>query len=157
MKFLARLALASALNRRWTLGLTLAAVALSVALLLGVERLREGARTGFVQSVSGTDLIVGPRTGGVQLLLYSVFRIGNATNNISWASVQVLGQHPAVAWTIPVSLGDSHRSFPVLGTTEAYFTHFRHGDYRPLRLALGKPVAGRFEVVLGSEGAEARG
>ncbi len=157
MKFLARLALASALNRRWTLGLTLAAVALSVALLLGVERLREGARTGFVQSVSGTDLIVGPRTGGVQLLLYSVFRIGNATNNISWASVQVLGQHPAVAWTIPVSLGDSHRSFPVLGTTEAYFTHFRHGDYRPLRLAQGKPFAGLFEVVLGSEVAQALG
>ena len=157
MSFLARLALASALNRRWTLGLTLAAVALSVALLLGVERLREGARTGFVQSVSGTDLIVGPRTGGVQLLLYSVFRIGNATNNISWVSAQVLGQHPAVAWTIPVSLGDTHRSFPVLGTTEAYFTHFRHGDQRALSLAQGRPFAGLFEVVLGSEVAQGLG
>lgn len=157
MKFLARLALASAWNRRWTLGLTLAAVALSVALLLGVERTRIAARTGFVQSVAGTDLIVGPRTGGVQLLLYSVFRVGNATNNISAASADVLRQHPAVAWTIPLSLGDSHRSFPVLGTSADYFAHFRYGDQQPLRLQQGRACAGLFEVVLGAEVAERLG
>jgi putative ABC transport system permease protein len=157
MRFLTRLALASALNRRWTLGLSLLAVALSVALLLGVERLRHDARQSFVASVSGTDLIVGARTGGVQLLLYAVFRIGNASNNINATSASALATHPAVAWSVPISLGDSHRGFSVVGTTAAYFTHFRHGDDQPLQLAQGRAFDGLFEVVIGSEVARTLG
>ena len=155
--FLLRLAWASALNRRWTLGLTLLAVATSCALLLGVERLRHDARAGFVQSVSGTDLIVGARAGSVQLLLYSVFRIGNASNNIDWRSHQALAAHPAVAWSVPISLGDSHRGYPVLGTTGDYFTHFRHGDDQPLKFARGRAFTGLFEVVVGAEVARSLG
>ncbi len=157
MRFLSKLVIASALNRRWTLGLTVCAVALSVALLLGVERIRHDARASFVQSVSGTDLIVGPRTGGVQLLLYSVFHIGNPSNNISWQSYSVLAQHPAVAWAIPLSLGDSHRGFPVLGTNADYFRHFRYGDERALQLQEGREFAGLFDIVLGSEVAQQLG
>jgi putative ABC transport system permease protein len=157
MSALLGLAWRSALNRRWTLGLTLLAMALSVALLLGVERIRHDARAGFVQSVSGTDLIVGARTGPVQLMLYSVFRIGNATNNINWNSYTTLAQHPAVAWSIPLSLGDSHRGFAVLGTTSAYFEHFRYGDAHALEFVAGKPFADLFAAVIGSEVASALG
>jgi putative ABC transport system permease protein len=157
MSALLGLAWRSALNRRWTLGLTLLAMALSVALLLGVERIRHDARAGFVQSVSGTDLIVGARTGPVQLMLYSVFRIGNATNNINWSSYTALAQHPAVAWSIPLSLGDSHRGFAVLGTTSAYFEHFRYGDDHALEFVGGKPFADVFDAVIGSEVASTLG
>jgi putative ABC transport system permease protein len=145
------LAVKSAWNRRYTLVLTVVAIALSVTLLLGIERLRQDAREGFAQAVSGTDLIVGARSSPLQLMLYSVFRIGEATNNMGWDSVEALAAHPAVAWTIPVSLGDSHRGFPVLGTTGAYFEHFRYGDKQPLVLAQGQPFAGLFQVVLGAE------
>jgi putative ABC transport system permease protein len=145
------LAARSAWNRRLTLGLTLAAIALSVTLLIGVERIRHDARESFAQSVSGTDLIVGARTSPTQLLLYSVFRIGEATNNITWASYQQLAQAPEIAWTVPLSLGDSHRGFAVLGTSRAYFDHFRYGDARALDLAAGKPFDALFETVLGAE------
>ena len=70
-------------NRRLTAFLTILTVAVSLVLLLGVERIRTQAKASFANTISGTDLIVGGRSGQVNLLLYSVFRIGNATNNIS--------------------------------------------------------------------------
>jgi putative ABC transport system permease protein len=152
-----RLAAASAWNRRAALSLTVLAVALSVMLLLGVERLREQARDAFAQSVSGADLIVGARGSPLQLMLYAVFRIGEATHNMNWKSVEAIAAHPAVAWTIPLSLGDTHRGFPVLATTHDYFEHFRTGEQRPLKIAAGRAFDGLFDAVLGAEVAEALG
>lgn len=148
------LALKSAWNRRYTLGLTLIAIALSVTLLLGIERVRQDARESFAQAVSGTDLVVGARSSPMQLLLYAVFHLGEASNNLGWDSAQALAAHPAVAWTIPLSLGDSHQGFPVLATTQSFFEHFRYGDKQPLKLAQGKPFVGLFDVVLGAEVAQ---
>lgn len=157
MSALLRLALASAWNRRLSLGLTLLAVMLAATLLLSVERIREAARDSFAQSVSGSDLIVGARTSPVQLVLYSVFRLGEATNNLDWASYQKIAADPAIAWSVPLSLGDSHRGYPVLGTTADYFTHFRYGDRQPLRLADGVVFVGIFDAVLGAEVAQRLG
>ena len=157
MKHLIFLAAKSAWNRRLTLGLTLAAIALSVTMLLGVERIRHDAREGFATSVSGTDLVVGARTSPVQLMLHAVFRIGEATNNIRWQAYQDIAGHPSVAWSIPLSLGDSHRGFPVLGTTPAYFEHFRYGAAQPLTIAQGKRFDGVLETVLGAEVAQRLG
>ena len=47
---------------------------------------------------------------------------------------QYLARHPQVAWAVPVSLGDSHRGFSVLGTQKAYFERFRYGHDRPLQV-----------------------
>jgi len=153
---LLRLALASLANRRFTALLTVFAIALSVCLLLAVERVRTEARASFASTLSGTDLIVGARSGPVNLLLYSVFRIGNATNNIRWESFRHFAEHPRVKWAIPLSLGDSHRGYRVLGTTTAYFEHYRYGRGQPLQLDSGRALAADpFEVVLGAEVAEA--
>lgn len=151
MKAMLWLALQSAWNRRHTLGLTLIALSLSVAMLLGVERAREAARQGFAQSIAGTDLIVGARGSPVQLLLYSVFRLGEASHDMSWSSFQRLRDDPAVAWVIPLTLGDSHQGFPVLGTNQDYFEHLRYGDQLPLALASGRRFEQLFEVVIGAE------
>ncbi|MDH1108258.1 ABC transporter permease [Pseudomonas otitidis] len=152
---LLRLALASLANRRFTALLTVFAIALSVCLLLAVERVRTEARASFASTISGTDLIVGARSGSVNLLLYSVFRIGNATNNIRWESFEAIAQDKRVKWAIPISLGDSHKGYRVMGTSEAYFEHYRYGRAQPLKLAEGTPFADLFDVVLGAEVAEA--
>lgn len=156
--YLLRLALASLNNRRFTALLTVFAIALSVCLLLAVERVRTETRASFASTISGTDLIVGARSGSVNLLLYSVFRIGNATNNIRWDSYQQLAGHPQVKWAIPLSLGDSHRGYRVLGTSPGYFEHYRFGRQQPLQLAEGRAFADDpFEVVLGAEVAQSLG
>lgn len=151
---LLRLALASLANRRATALLTVLAIALSSCLLLAVERVRSETRSSFASTISGTDLVVGARSGAVNLLLYSVFRIGNATNNIRWDSYQQIAAMPRVKWAIPLSLGDSHRGYRVLGTSAAYFEHYRYGAQQPLRLAEGRAFDDLFEVVLGAEVAE---
>lgn len=157
MKPLWSLAWASAWHRRFVLSITLVAVALSAFLLASIERIRVDVKAGFAQSVSGTDLIVGPRTGATQLLLYSVFRIGQATNNMRWDSVEALATHRAVRWVVPISLGDSHHGYPVVATTQAYFEHFRYGDDQALVLSQGRPFVQLYEAVIGAEVARALG
>lgn len=152
-----KLALKSLTNRWLTALLTVAAIAVSVMLLLGVEKVRTGARQSFADTISGTDLIVGARTGSLQLLLYSIFRIGNATNNITWASFDEISRQPEVAWAVPLSLGDSHRGFRVLGTTSDYFEHYRYRRTHRLAFSTGKPFSDLFDAVVGAEVAEALG
>ena len=138
-------------SRRSTAILTIVSIAVSVLLLLGVEKIRVNAQSSFANTISGTDLIVGARSGSVQLLLYSVFRIGNATNNISWSSYQDIAQQKGVKWTIPISLGDSHRGFRVMGTSRDYFSVYQYGEKRNLEFASGIQFEGVFDAVIGSE------
>ena len=154
---LGRLVVASLWSRRLAVFFVVLAVAISTVLYLSVERLRTGAWQSFASTISGTDLIVGARSGGVQLMLYSVFRIGNATNNITWESVDDVAALPDVAWTVPLSLGDSHRSYRVVGTSLDYFERYRFGRDQPLRLAEGEPFFDLFDVVIGAEVASALG
>ena len=135
--------------------LTLASLTISMAIVIGVEHVRAQAENSFVRTVSGVDLLVGARTSQINLLLYSVFRIGNATNNISWESYEDIVARSEVAWSIPFSLGDSHRGYRVLGTTDEYFEYFRYGDEETLRLAEGEEFSSPVHAVLGSEVAQA--
>ena len=148
---LLRLAWGSLLNRRFAVVLTICTIALSIGLLVLVEQLRAEVRQGFYRSVSGTDLIVGARTAPVQLLLYSVFGIGDATNNISFQTYRELSQVREVAWAVPMALGDSHRGFRVVGTRSAFFEHFKYGNRESLRLADGEVFDDLFEVVVGHQ------
>jgi putative ABC transport system permease protein len=145
------LTLKSLRQRKAGVALTVFTVALSVFLLLGVERVRTDARLGFASTVSGTDLLVGARSGPVTLLLYSIFHVGEATNNITWKSYQDIKAMPEVAWTVPLSLGDSHRGFRVTGTTVDFFEHYHYGRGNALAMATGKPFSDLYDAVIGAE------
>ena len=146
-----RLAIASMFARALTVGMTILAIALSVALFLGVEKVRTGAKASFADTISGTDLIVGARSGSVQLLLYSVFRIGNATNNVTWESYQDIAARSDIDWIVPISLGDSHRQFRVMGTTQAFFDHYKYRQGRSLVVTDGAIMDDLFDTVIGAD------
>jgi len=146
-----RLAFGSLIARALTVGMTILAIALSVALFLGVEKVRTGAKASFADTISGTDLIVGARSGSVQLLLYSVFRIGNATNNLTWQSYQDIAARPEVDWIVPISLGDSHRQFRVMGTTPAFFDRYKYRSGQSLAIRDGAIMADLFDTVIGAD------
>ena len=146
-----RLALASLAARALTVAMTIIAISLSVALFLGVEKVRTGAKASFADTISGTDLIVGARSGSVQLLLYSVFRIGNATNNLTWKSYQDIAARTEVDWIVPISLGDSHRQFRVMGTTPAFFDHYKYRSGKSLAMRDGAIISDLFDAVIGAD------
>ncbi len=146
------LAWKSLMARRATAVLTLIAVALSVALYVGVERMRTAAHDSFLSTVSGVDAIVGGRTGPINLLLFSIFRLGDATTPVSWESYEAIAARPDVSWAVPISLGDSHKGYRVLGTTPEYFTHFGYGERQQLELTQGQVFDPHgLETVLGAE------
>ena len=141
-------------NRKLTSLLCVASIALSVALLLGVERIKNGARDGFTNTISQTDLIVGAKGGPLQLVLYTVFRIGSPTNNIRFTSYTKIKNLPEVDWTIPISLGDAYRGYRVVGTDENFFKHYRYRRNQKIEVLNGKIPIGIFDVVLGYEVAQ---
>lgn len=147
----AKLALQSLLDRKGSVVLSIIAMTVSIFVLLGIEHIRHQVKDSFSNTVSGTDLIVGARTGNLNLLLYSVFRIGSPTHNIRWQSFETIAANPRVKWAIPISLGDSHKGFRVLGTTSDYFHHFSYGKQHHLAFEKGEAFNDVFDVVLGSE------
>jgi putative ABC transport system permease protein len=148
---IAGLAVRSLINRRGTVALVLLATALSVTLFVGVEKIRTGARESFESTISGADLVVGARSGAVNLLLYAIFHVGDATADVSMESYQAIAERPEVEWTVPFALGDSHRGFRVVGTTSAFFGRYRYGDDQPLRFAAGEPFSDLFDAVIGAD------
>ncbi len=153
---LLRLAWASLRNRRLISTLTVASIALSVALLVGIEHVRVGVRESFAGTIRGTDLIVGARGGTSQVLLSTVFGMSTPSGSISWATYQKWAKHPAVKWTIPYALGDAHRGHRVIGTTDEFFTRYRFRD-DSVRFASGAAPFGPHDIVVGSEVAERLG
>ncbi len=145
------LALKSLRNRAFSTSLTVGSIALSFALLIGVENVRVGMRESFSNTISQTDLIVGTKGGTIQLLLYSVFGMGAPTENVSWEAYEQWAAHPAVEWTIPYSLGDSHRGFRVVGTNEDFYRHYRYRGGQEIALAEGRANTDLFDVTLGAD------
>ena len=140
--------------RLLTVAMTVFAISLSLMLYMSVEKLRTSAYTSFTDTISQTDLIVGARTSSVQLLLYSVFRIGNATNNITWESYEDVINKKEVAWSVPISLGDSHKGFRVMGTNSEFFKRYKFRGGQSIELEEGKNLDDLYDVIIGAGVAE---
>lgn len=138
-------------NRKFTSMLCVLSIALSVTLFLGIERIRNGAREGFTNTISKTDLIIGAKGGQLQLLLYTVFHIGGAVNNIRMSTYEEIKNNRLVEWSIPISLGDTYKGFRVVATDENFFLHYRFRGDKQVEFAHGKMPTDTFDVVLGHD------
>lgn len=152
-----KIAWSSLLSRRAASLLTLLSIALSVALLISVERLKQGAEEGFTGAISQTDLIVGGRTGPLNLLLYTVFNLGSASTQVGMDTFEKYKAHPSVDWVIPISLGDGHRGFRVVATNASFKEHYRFKKDRAIELREGTWSTGLWDVVLGADVARSLG
>jgi len=146
-----QLALKSLRHRMFATTATLFSIVLSLVLLLSIERIRRSVEENFTQTVSGVDLIVGARTGSLQLVLYSVFNIGQATNNMSYDNYNKIKNRPEVEWTIPYSLGDGHKGYRVVATNNDFFKYYQFRNHQNIEIIEGQTFSGFFDVVLGAE------
>ena len=151
---LLKLTLSSLYARLLTVSMTIFAISLSLMLYLSVEKLRTSAYTSFTDTISQTDLILGSRTSSIQLLLYSVFRVGNATNNITWESYEDIMNKDEIEWSVPISLGDSHKSFRVMGTNLDFFKRYKYRGGQSIEINEGNYFDDLYDVVLGASVAE---
>lgn len=149
-----RLALRSLRSRLLTTSLTVASIALSVTLLVGIEHVRAGVRDSFAGTIRGVDLIVGARGGTLQVLLSSVFGIGSPAGSVKLETFERWQKHPAVKWAVPYALGDSHRGFRVVGTTAEFYQRYRFRNDGKIKFVQGRAANTDGEVVIGSEVAE---
>lgn len=148
---LVSLAWSSLGSRRKSVILTFLSLLISISVLLSVEHIRKQAKESFNRTISDVDMIVGAPSGQLNLLLYSVFRMGSPTSNIDYTSYETLKSSSLVKWAIPISLGDSHRGFRVMGTNNSYFEHFKYGTKQPLTFSSGQPFNTLFEAVIGAD------
>ena len=154
---LSTIAIESLKRRKTTALLTLLSITISISLLLCVDIIRSQVKTSFTRTVSGVDLIVGAPSGQLNLLLSSVFNIGTPTKGIEYESVASLTSNKQVSWLIPLSLGDTHRGFRVVGTTNSFFDHFKYGDMQSLQLSDGTTFSQPLSTVVGADIAESLG
>ena len=94
MRSLLTLAWSSLGSRRFVALLTIACIGLGSAVLIVVEQIRVEARDAFTRSVSGVDLIVGPRGGSVELLMGVVFRTGTPGRGMTFESYRRIAALP---------------------------------------------------------------
>ncbi len=154
---LSTIAIESLKRRKTTAILTLLSITISISLLLCVDIIRTQVKTSFTRTVSGVDLIVGAPSGQLNLLLSSVFNIGTPTKGIEYKSIAALQSNKQVSWLIPLSLGDTHRGFRVVGTTNSFFDHFKYGDMQSLEMAAGSTFTQPLSTVVGADIAKSLG
>jgi len=65
----------------------------------------------------GIDLVVAAAGSPLQVILATVFHVDQPTGNIPLEATRWLQDHPLVARSIPLALGDSHAGFRIVGTT----------------------------------------
>ncbi|MDR3290156.1 MAG: DUF3299 domain-containing protein [Rickettsiales bacterium] len=147
---LLKISIKSALNRKFVLFLLVFSITISTILLLGISKIKTQTENSFLRSVSGTDLIVGARGSSIQLILYSIFHLGGATNNISGESVKHIMKNDYIKWGVPISLGDNHKNFPVVATNNDFFEHYKYGDEQFLQID-GSNFQDEYGVIVGHE------
>ena len=108
--------LAAALN---LLLLTLGLASMTFLLLMGHQ-----LDKAFERDLARIDVVVGAKGSPLQLILAGVFHMDVPPGNVPLKAVEALKTHPQVAKVIPISLGDSFRSFRIVGTSPDYISHY---------------------------------
>jgi putative ABC transport system permease protein len=132
-------------------------ISLNFTLSLSFERLRQGLSSSFTGVISGVDLLVGAPTSPLNLVLYTLFNMGSASQNIEMKTYEKYSQSPLVRWALPFSLGDSHRGYRVMGTNPQFFQYYQYGESQSLEFFQGEGFHKPFQTVVGFEVARTLG
>jgi len=140
----------SLLNRWLSCLLIILTLAFSISLYFTVSRIQESVKASFKSTVSGVDSVVAARGGNLQILLNSVFLIGEPSAPIQWNTYQDIANNNKIKWAVPISLGDSHKGYRVIGTTNNYFKQIKYSSRKNIEFLTGNSFNDVFDVVLGS-------
>ena len=106
-------------NKPLSMMLSLVLFALGVGLISLLFLLNQQLQDKFEKNLAGIDLVVGAKGSPLQLILSSMYHIDTPTGNISIqeATPFLRPGHPLIERAVPLSLGDSHKGYRIVGTT----------------------------------------
>lgn len=140
-------------GRRFSTGVTVASVAVAVALMTLLLSMKTSGRQAFERGTGNAQMLISREPGPLASVLNSMFYADAPGNDIPWADFERLRDSYPFAWAIPTAFGDSYRGLPVLATTAAFFTDFQPAQGEPFELREGRLFENNFELVLGAEAA----
>ncbi|KAA2218673.1 ABC transporter permease [Maribacter flavus] len=123
-------------------------LSVSIALLLGIQKLDRSLKNQMENNLGNIDMVVGAKGSPLQLVLASVLHIDNPTGNISCTEAKTLAKNPMVEKAVPISYGDNYQGYRIVGTTKDFA--FLYGA----TLDKGKNIERSMEVILGATLAE---
>jgi len=133
--------------------MTVAMVAIAVALLLVLLSLREAASQAFRKGTGNVHLLVSADASPLVGVLNGLFYANAPANPISWKKYQEIKESFPWQWIIPTQLGDSFRGSPVMATTADFLRAFQPSSGQPFQFASGRAFEKEFEVVAGAQAA----
>ena len=139
------LSLAYLKDRGLNTALNILLLALSVASLVILLLFSSQLENRFDKDAQGIDMVVGAKGSPLQLILSSVYHVDIPTGNVPLDTVELLRRQLGVAEAIPLALGDSFRSFRIVGTEPAY------PALLGASLADGRMFASKMEAVVGAD------
>jgi putative ABC transport system permease protein len=124
-------------QRKLSIALTALSVALGVALISATLDIKKQVEENFTQTGVGYELILGAKGSPLQLVLNTVYHLGNPTGNLPYSTYQQYKRNPFVSYAIPMGLGDNYKGFRIIGTTDELFSKFNYKPERKLELESG--------------------
>jgi len=137
-------------NKPLSMLLSLVLFALGVGLISLLLLLNTQLQEKFDKNLAGIDLVIGAKGSPLQLILSNMYHIDAPTGNVLIDEVKPFlnPQHPLIKTAVPLSVGDSYRTYRIVGTNHKILELYN------AELAEGELWEDLFEVTVGAEVAE---
>jgi putative ABC transport system permease protein len=132
-------------RNRLLVGITLALVALAVAIGVAVIAQERALRQGSARAADDFDILVGAPGSPTQLVLTSVYLKLQAIPLVSGEVLARASNARGVRYAAPIAFGDNYQGYPIVGTIADFAT--RGGMLQP---ASGRIFASRGEAIVGA-------
>lgn len=139
------------------MSLSLVLFALGVGLISLLLILNKQLQDQFDKNLAGINLVVGAKGSPLQLILCSMYHIDSPTGNIPLKGAKALmnPKHPLIEKAIPLSMGDSHQGYRIIGSTydlvDLYSGQVEKGKLwsKDMEVTIGATVADKLGLKLG--------
>lgn len=133
-------------------------IAFGVGLLSLLIQFNKQFNEQFEKNQAGIDLVVGAKGSPLQLILNSMFHIDAPIGNVLIEDAAFLfnPKNPFIKTAIPLSIGDSYKTYRIVGTTQQfinlYTAELSQGAFwvQPLEVVIGNAVAKELNLEIGS-------
>ncbi len=144
-------------DRPLSMLLTLTLFALGVGLTSLLLLVNKQLTDKFEKNLAGIDVVVGAKGSPLQLILCNMYHVDVPTGNISVKSARPFlnPRHPLIKKSVPLSLGDSYKTYRVVGTipdfVDLYNGKIAEGQLWnvPMETTIGATVADKTGLKIG--------